>query len=105
MSRDLEYYEPVPSNRRSKKFMVRVWLPEKGRDLIVHFGDPNYEDFTTHGDPKRRENYLRRSAGIRDKYGNLTSKDYRSPNFWARRYLWDSGESYGKLPYPEESFE
>lgn len=98
----LSYYKPVKSNRPGKKFMVRIYLPKLKRDKIIHFGASNYEDFTQHQDTLRKINYLRRSAFIRNKYGKLTRKDYTSPNFWARRYLWDSKESYGKLPRPKK---
>jgi len=41
-----------------------------------------------HGDDKRRKNYLSRSAGIKDKQGNLTKNDPMSPNYHSRRVLW-----------------
>jgi|LakMenEpi03Aug12_release.lakeMendotaPanAssembly.Ray.scaffolds.fasta_scaffold576564_2 hypothetical protein len=97
---DLEYYKPVKSNRKGKKFMVRVYLPKVKRDKIVHFGNINYQDFTQHKDPERKKNYLRRSAFIK-KAGKLSKSDYTSPNFWSRRYLWASKERYGRLPRPK----
>lgn len=54
----------------------------------VNFGDRNYEDFTTHGSAKRRENYLKRSAGIRDGSGKPTKNNKLSANYWARKVLW-----------------
>lgn len=49
--------------------------------LRINFGGLGYEDFTKHHDPKRRLNYLMRSAkaGHQDPY---------SPNELARRLLW-----------------
>ena len=58
---------PVKSERKDKKFKV---LTPSGR--VIHFGHSLYEDFTQHKDQKRRENYCKRSAGIRDKQGRLT---------------------------------
>jgi hypothetical protein len=96
----MKYYQPTKSFRKGKKFMVKVYLPKQDKDKIIHFGAKAYQDFTQHGSKERKRNYLTRSAGIRNKNGKLTKNDYTSPNFWSRRYLWDSKESYGKLPFP-----
>jgi hypothetical protein len=96
----MEYYKPVKSDKKDKKFKVRIYVPSTGKDKIIHFGHSSYEDFTQHKDTYRKKNYLTRSAGIRNLKGGLTKDDYTSPNFWSRRYLWDSKESYGKLPLP-----
>lgn len=80
------YNKPIASNRKGKKKMVLVKRGDKIR--IVHFGQKGYQDFTQHKDKKRRKNYLTRSAGIRNKSGQLTKDDPFSPNYWARRKLW-----------------
>ncbi len=80
------YNKPIKSNRKGKKKMVLV--RKGGRTKLVHFGHASYEDYTQHKDKKRRENYLRRSAGIKGKGGRLTKDDPFSPNYWARRELW-----------------
>lgn len=98
---NLAYYKPIKSNKNGKKFMVRVYLPKLKKDKIIHFGNSSYQDFTQHHSLKRKTNYLRRSAFIR-KGGKLSKSDYTSPNFWSRRYLWASKESYGKLPRPKK---
>ena len=49
----------------------------------VNFGS-NMEDFTKHNDEQRRQNYLKRSAGIR---GNWKENKY-SPNNLSRSLLW-----------------
>jgi len=74
---------PEKSNRKNKKFMV-LW---KGK--YIHFGHSDYEDYSVHNDKKRRESYLKRSRGIRNKDGTLTKNDPMSPNFWSIRLLWD----------------
>jgi hypothetical protein len=67
----------------------QVVLAKKGEDVkLVKFGLRGMEDFTQHKDPKRRENYLKRSAGIKDKDGKLTKDDKFSANYWARKILW-----------------
>ena len=80
------YNKPIASNRKGKKKMVLVKKGDKVR--IVHFGQKGYQDFTQHKDKARRKNYLTRSAGIRNKSGQLTKDDPFSPNYWARRNLW-----------------
>jgi len=70
----------------SHKKMV---LAKKGDEVkLVKYGLRGMEDFTQHKDPKRRENYLKRSAGIKDKNGKPTKDDPFSPNHWARKDLW-----------------
>jgi hypothetical protein len=59
---------------------------------LVKFGLRGMEDYTSHYDEKRRENYLSRSAGIKDKTGRATKDDPFSANYWSRRILWNSGE-------------
>lgn len=78
--------KPIKSWRKNKKFAV---LASDGKlYVLIHFGDTRYEDFTQHKDKKRRENYLKRSAGIRDGNGKLTANNIFSPNYWSRKYLW-----------------
>ncbi len=79
----LELYKPVKSTRKGKKMMV---LTKNG---VIHFGDSSMEDYTQHKNKIRRKNYCIRSAGIKDKNGNLTFKDKDRANYWARKVLWD----------------
>ena len=74
---------PVKSDRKGKKFKV---LTPAGK--IIHFGDSSMKDFTQHKDKKRRENYCKRSAGIRDGNGKLTKNDPESANYYSRKFLW-----------------
>jgi hypothetical protein len=80
------YNKPIASNRKGKKKMVLVKRGDRVK--LVHFGQKGYEDYTQHKDPKRRENYLKRSGGIRGKGGKLTANDPFSANYWARKELW-----------------
>jgi hypothetical protein len=59
---------------------------------LVKFGLRGMEDYTQHYDEKRKQNYLARSAGIKDKTGRPTKDDPFSANYWSRRILWDSKE-------------
>ena len=67
------------STRKDKKYMIRS---DKGK--LVHFGQVGFEDFSKHKDKKRRENYLKRSAGIKGNWKN----DKYSPNNLSRVLLW-----------------
>ena len=80
------YNKPIRSWRKNKKKAVLVKVGDKVK--LLHFGNKNYEDFTQHHDKKRRKNYLSRSAGIRDKNGNLTKNNKFSANYWSRNFLW-----------------
>ena len=80
--------KPVKSSKSGKKGMVYVMKDSKKR--LIHFGDANMKDFTQHKDADRRKSYLARSAGIKDKAGNLTKNDKSSPNYWSRKVLWNA---------------
>jgi hypothetical protein len=81
------YNKPKKAPAGSPKKM-RVLAKKGDKVKIVNFGQKGYEDFTQHNDLKRRENYLKRSAGIRNKEGKLTKDDKFSANYWARKELW-----------------
>jgi hypothetical protein len=85
------YNKPVRSSNPDKKMMV---LAKKGDEVrLIHFGQRGYKHNYSQ---EAKKNYLTRSAGIRDKQGNLTKDDIFSPNYWARRVLWPSGPT-GKV--------
>jgi hypothetical protein len=80
------------SDKAGKKLMTII----DGKK--VHFGDISMEHFfdktkllpkkLNHGDKKRQKNYLTRSAGIKNKKGQLTKDIPSSPNYHSRRILW-----------------
>lgn len=81
------FNKPVdaPKGATQKKMV----LAKKGDEVkLVRFGLRGMEDYTQHKDADRRKNYLARSAGIKDKNGNLTKDDVFSANHWARKTLW-----------------
>ena len=51
----------------------------------VHFGASGYEDFTTHNDPKRRDNYIARHK----KNENFGISGIDTAGFWAKNVLWN----------------
>lgn len=82
------------STRKYKKYMVKT-----PNGHWVHFGDKRYQQFKDrtplklysyldHNNKKRRENYLSRAKGIRDKEGDLTYNNKESPNYYSIHYLW-----------------
>ena len=84
-------YEYEKSTKKDKKLMTVV----DGKR--VHFGSSKMEHFKDktgiwsnkdHGDKVRRKNYLTRSAGIKNKKGELTKDDPKSPNYHSRKILW-----------------
>lgn len=68
------------------KLVIRIKRGNK--DKVVHFGSKAHEDYTQHKDKERRKNYFKRSAGIRNKKGELTKDDIFSANYHARKVLW-----------------
>lgn len=79
--------QPVESTAKGKKMMVLATKIIDGKKMakIIHFGAKGYG----HNYSKEaKKNYLARSAGIRDKTGQLTKNDKWSPNYWARKILW-----------------
>lgn len=85
-------YEYFLSEKKDKKLMVIV------NNKKIHFGQKGYEHFfdktglldkkLNHKDEQRRERYLKRSKGIKDKNGNLTYKNPESANFHSINILW-----------------
>tara|TARA_R100001463_G_scaffold69255_2_gene122736 strand:- start:379 stop:624 length:246 start_codon:yes stop_codon:yes gene_type:complete len=75
---------PIKSTRKGKKLMVLT-----PQNKIIHFGDSNMKDYTQHKDKQRKKNYCNRSAGIKDKQGNLTKNNKEKANYYARRFLWE----------------
>ncbi len=83
---DKPLYKPFPSKAKGKKYSVMVM--KDGKKKKINFGDSNMKDYRQHKDKDRRKSYLARSAGIRDKQGNLTANNKNTSNYWSRKYLW-----------------
>ena len=63
------------STRKDKKLMAII-----DNKKIIHFGATGYEDFTTHKDEKRKQNYITRHK----KNENWT--DPHTPGFYAKTF-------------------
>ena len=68
------------SDRAGKKWQARL---ESGK--TVHFGASGYQDFTQHGDTKRRESYLARHRPNQD----WSKGGVGTAGFWSRHLLWE----------------
>ena len=68
------------SDRAGKKWQARL---ESGK--TVHFGASGYQDFTQHGDTKRRESYLARHRPNQD----WSKGGVGTAGFWSRYLLWN----------------
>jgi sRNA-binding regulator protein Hfq len=77
----------------SKKF--RIYLPNGTR---IDFGAKGYDDFTTHKDNKRKENYLARHR----KRENWN--DASTAGFWARWLLWNKPTLRASIKDLEDNF-
>jgi hypothetical protein len=77
---------PFKSARKDKKFSV--YILKDGKRKLLHYGDPNYQDFTQHKDKKRREAYRKRARGILLKSGKPAYLDKRQPAYWSYNFLW-----------------
>lgn len=79
--------KPTKSTSKGKKMMVLATKNVNGerRAKVVHFGALGYGHNYSF---KAKKSYLARSAGIKNKKGELTKDDPFSANYWARKILW-----------------
>jgi len=88
-------YKPFKSTAKNKKYSVYVM--KNGKKKLIHFGQLPYKHFKDkiglyknldHNDKERRDRYLKRAKGIKNKEGKITWKDKNSANYYAVKYLW-----------------
>ncbi len=80
-----EGYNKPKRNSGDSQHKMMVLAKKGDKVKLVRFGHRGYK----HNYSKdAKSNYLSRSAGIRDKKGNLTMNDKFSPNYWSRKVLW-----------------
>lgn len=68
------------SKRKNKKFVIEM----QNLCHLHHFGDSRYEDYTMHGDDKRKASYLSRHWKE-----DWTKSGIHSSGFWSRWLLWN----------------
>ena len=86
------------SSKRNKKFAADV------NGKIVRFGDPKYDDFTTHKNSKRKKSYIARHRK------NKNWDDMKTAGFWSKNLLWNKRTLKGSVAnlnkrYKNVSFE
>ena len=83
-------YTLKTSTRKNKKFSING----------IHFGDSRYEDFTSHKDEKRKNNYLARHAKNED----WTKSGIDTAGFWSRWVLWNRPTLQNSIKDVEKRF-
>jgi hypothetical protein len=76
----MKKYYPYKSDKPDKKYYIITDSLRK-----VYFGDSNYEDYTMHKDPKRKEAYIRRHMNNED----WSKSGIDTAGWWSRWYLWN----------------
>lgn len=67
----------------------RAVLARKGNEFkLIRYGHVDYEDFTTHKDPERRDRFRKRFRGILKSNGKPAYKDKWQAAYWAYNDLW-----------------
>lgn len=76
------YVSIKPSTSSGKKMMAIFYDTAKKKVKTTHFGASGYEDYTTHGDLQRKQNYLSR-------HSNENWNDYMTAGSLSRYLLWN----------------
>ena len=84
------------STRKDKKWMV---IGPDG--TTIHFGGAGFQDFTEHGDERRKASYLARH----EKNENWTKAGIDSAGFWARWLLWSKPSLNEAIKYMNTKFD
>lgn len=76
----------VKSKKAAKKYDAHFKL-DNGKEKVVSFGQSGASDFTIHGDPERKERYIRRHRA-RENWDNfLTAGSLSRFLLWNRKTL------------------
>jgi len=92
-----QYSNPITAQKKAYQYLGKSAKLYPGRNAVkkysifdnihkkwVNFGQVGYEDYTKHGNIKRRKNYLNRTKSIR---GNWKRNKYSANNL-SRNILW-----------------
>ncbi len=74
---------PFKSKIAGKKYSVYAYDGKNTK--LVHFGDSNYEDYTTHKDLERKKQYISRH----EKKENWDKSGIFTAGFWSVWVLWN----------------
>ncbi len=85
------------SKKKGKKWTIKINTPQRKRTL--HIGDATREDYTQHGDPKRKMSYILRHYPTED----WSDNGVFTAGWWSKHMLWGLPnineairETYGK---------
>jgi hypothetical protein len=91
-------HEPFyDKNLTPTPYKYSVYVTKNKKPTLIHFGNRNYQQYhdklgkyakLDHGDNTRRQSYLARAKGIKNKQGKPTYKDKNSANYYSINYLW-----------------
>ena len=87
-AKDKALYQPKPSNRPGKKYMVYV-KGESGNPKLIHFGATGYKHNYSE---KAKQNFRSRH--------NCDSANKDSAKWWACNYLWGKKQPIGTKTNP-----
>tara|TARA_R100000951_G_scaffold55379_1_gene46512 strand:+ start:192 stop:521 length:330 start_codon:yes stop_codon:yes gene_type:complete len=82
------------SDKKGKKFMAIFDCPKCNKKKIIHFGAEGMSDFTLHGDPKRKERYLKRHKKNENWNNPLTAGALSRWILWNKKTLKASIEDF-----------
>lgn len=75
------------STKPNKKYTAVIYQ-DGTKKKTIHFGDKQYEDYTTHHDMIRQQRYLVRH--VREKqFWTHTKQNLYTPSYWSRYLLWE----------------
>ena len=76
----------VKSKKAAKKYDAHFKL-DNGKEKVVSFGQAGASDFTIHGDPERKERYLRRHRARENWTNFLTAGSLSRFLLWNKKSL------------------
>lgn len=76
----------VKSKKAAKKYDAHFKL-DNGKEKVVSFGQSGASDFTIHGDPERKERYIRRHRARENWSAPLTAGALSRWVLWNRKTL------------------
>ena len=90
-----DVYIIKPSSRKDKKFMVIM-----GLNMVHHFGQSGYDDYTTHNDQNRKDSYIARMNVNQD----WSKQGIHTSGFWAKHILWNKPTIKGSIKDTQKKF-
>lgn len=87
------------SDKPEKKYYVQFINPKTGRQKKIYFGASNYQHYSEHLDPKRRDRYIERHS----KRENWKDP-YSGAGYWSRWLLWSEKSLKKSIEKTEKKF-